>query len=377
MTNKLNSMQKKEQDPKVRFKAFLQHELEAAALYYALADVEGDENRAQLFRDMASAEMRHAGHWVNKLGLDRSAFETPKQTLRVRILAWIARRFGTKAVLPWLLRDEFAGIRTYATEPEAEAIIADERKHTQTLGYLTGDGGLPNLLPSEGHHRAGMAGNIRAAVLGYNDGLVSNFALIMGVAGGTSNSNVILLAGVAGLLAGAFSMAAGEYLSVRVQRDVYEREMEIEMAEIKETPELEREELEIIYRAKGLTKEEAKIISERIIANPQVALDTMAREELGLDPSQLGSPWGVALSSFASFGLGALVPLLPHLLGSGTLALVLSAALSGVALLVVGGFLGVISNKSVIWGSLRMMLIGTAAAAITYGIGNLVGVSIS
>ncbi len=370
-------MSKKERSTRARFKSYLKGEMEAASMYNALADVERDKKRAEIFRELAEAEMRHAAHWASKLEVDTSPLKPAKRTLRIRIFTWLAHRFGTRAVLPWLLKGEFADIRTYSKEPEAKPIVKDERRHARTLNELAGNGGTVNILQSEGYHRASQAANIRAAVLGSNDGLVSNFALTMGVAGGMSDTNITPLVGLAGLMAGAFSMTAGEYVSVRAQRDVYDREMEIESAELEESPEEEREELVLIYQTKGLARSEAEVVADRIMANPQVALDTMAREELGIDPSQLGSPWGVAISSFTAFSLGALIPVLSYMFSSGTTAIILSALSSGIALVLVGGTLALVSNKNVAWGSLRMLLIGVAAAAITFGVGNLIGVSLS
>ena len=220
-------------------------------------------------------------------------------------------------------------------------------------------------------------GSLRAAVLGVNDGLVSNFSLVMGVAGGTGQDlRFIVLAGVAGLLAGAFSMAAGEYVSMRAQRDISERLLELEARELLEEPEEETEELVLIYQGKGLTRQEAETVAERIMADPAVALDTHAREELGLDPSQLGSPWAAALSSFAAFAVGAFVPILPYLvLGSGA-AFPTSIVLSGGALVTVGALLAYLSGKRVWWGATRMLLAGGIAAAVTFTIGSLIGVAV-
>jgi VIT1/CCC1 family predicted Fe2+/Mn2+ transporter len=214
-------------------------------------------------------------------------------------------------------------------------------------------------------------------VLGVNDGLVSNFSLVMGVAGGTGDPDIVLLAGVAGLLAGAFSMAAGEYVSMRSQRDMYEHQMRLEKAEIEMWPEEEEEELALIYQAKGLSREEAQLIAKRVMADPEIALDTMAREELGLNPSELGSPWGASISSFAAFVTGALVPILPYILGADTLAIPLSAVLSAGALLTVGGALAWMTDRSAIWGALRMVMAGGAAATVTFGVGSLIGTSLS
>jgi VIT1/CCC1 family predicted Fe2+/Mn2+ transporter len=210
-----------------------------------------------------------------------------------------------------------------------------------------------------------------------NDGLVSNFSLVMGVAGGTMNPQFVLMAGVAGLLAGAFSMAAGEYVSMRAQRDVYEHQIGIERAEIEEVPEEEEEELALIYRAKGLSREEAGYLAKRIISNPDVALDTLAREELGLDPSQLGSPWGAAFSSFTAFAAGALVPVLPYMVGAGTMAFTLSIGLSAGALALVGGALSFLTGRSPLRGSARMLLAGGLAAGVTYTVGRLIGITVA
>ena len=171
-------------------------------------------------------------------------------------------------------------------------------------------------------------------------------------------------------------MSAGEYISMRSQKDIYEHQLMIEEAEIREFPEEEEEELALIYRTKGLSEEDSRNIAKQIMSNPRAALDTMAREELGLDPNQLGSPWGAAFSSFAAFVVGAIVPILPYIFDAGNLTFVLSAVLSGLALIVVGGTLSGITSRNVLWGSLRMLLAGGAAAAVTFGIGHLIGVSI-
>ncbi len=218
--------------------------------------------------------------------------------------------------------------------------------------------------------------SLRAAVLGANDGLVSNFSLVMGVAGGTGNPDFVLLAGAAGLLAGAFSMAAGEYISVRSQRDLYENELRKEEVELSEWPEEEQAELERIYQAKGLSEEESRRVASRLMADPEVALDTLAREELGLDPSQLGAPVAAASSSFVAFVVGAAIPLLPYALDTGELAFWLSGSFSGLALLLAGGILARLTGVNAAWGAGRMLLAGGAAATVTYGIGRLIGVSV-
>ena len=360
-----------------QYRQYLETELEAAALYAELADAEGDETRADVFRQLVEAEMRHAARWAGKLGIDPLGLETKRTSLKIRLVRWAAARFGTHRVLPLLLRAEAREVNAYATDPEAKDLVKEERQHARLLrrmgGNLDSAGGL--------RPRSGMAmwrgGGVRAAVLGVNDGLVSNFSLVMGVAGGTNNPDFILIAGVAGLMAGAFSMAAGEYVSMRSQRDIYEHEIRKEEIELREWPDEEEEELVLIYQAKGLSQQDSRRIARQLMADPAVALDTMAREELGLDPGQLGSPWGASISSFVSFVMGASVPILPYIFRDGDLAFSLSAGLSAAALVAVGGLMGLLSGRNVLWGALRMLLAGGAAASVTFGVGSLIGLSLS
>jgi VIT1/CCC1 family predicted Fe2+/Mn2+ transporter len=227
------------------------------------------------------------------------------------------------------------------------------------------------------HSRSGRDGALRAGVFGVNDGLVSNFSLVLGVAAANPGPQFVLLAGVAGLIAGAFSMAAGEYVSMRVQREVFEAQIALERQEIEQQPEQERQEVEIILRAQGVPPEAAEALSERVMADPEVALDLMARQELGLDPDQLGSPWGAAISSFLSFSIGAIIPILSYILPIGPLALLASIVLSALALFAVGAATARLSDRPMLWGGLRMLCIGGLAAGVTYGIGHLLGVSMA
>lgn len=237
----------------------------------------------------------------------------------------------------------------------------------------------PHPGPVDGEQKpGGKSGSLRAAIFGANDGLVSNVALIMGFAGAGVGNRVVLLAGVAGLLAGAFSMGAGEYVSMRVQREVFERLIHLEAHELASDPEEERDELAEIFADKGVPRELAGRVAEALMEDPQVALETHAREELGLDPKEgLGSPWGAALSSFLTFSFGALVPLVPFLLGEGTPAVVASAALTGITLFTVGALMTTFTGKRAYVSGLRMLGIGTGAAAVTYGVGSLLGVGIT
>ena len=225
------------------------------------------------------------------------------------------------------------------------------------------------------HGSTGRSGSLRAAVFGINDGLVSNFSLVLGMAGADLGSQVVILAGVAGLVSGAFSMAAGEYVSMRVQREVFEGAIDMERREIAEEPVAERKEVEVILRAQGVPAEDAERIAVRVMEDPELALDLMARQELGLDPDELGSPVGAATSSFGSFAVGALLPLAPFVLLPFGVALVVSVVLSGLCLFAVGAFAARLSGRPALFGGGRMLLIGAAAATVTYGIGKLFGVA--
>lgn len=358
-----------------RYHRYLKNEIEAVQLYGDLANVERDDDRARLFRRLAQAEMRHVRIWSRKLGLADQSPDDYRRTLRVLVLRSIAAIFGTKAVMPMILKAEAADASTYREDPEASTIVQEEVEHFNVLGRLSGQPDHAQIISLERRHYSGTV-NVRAGVLGFNDGLISNVSLVMGVTGATSDSNFIVIAGISGLLAGAFSMAAGEYVSVRAQRDVYERELEVERAELEEVPREEAQELALIYQRKGFTRQEARAVAERIISNPEVALETLAREELGLDPDQLGNPWSAAISSFLAFGFGALIPLLPNLFTTDLLALIITIALCGAAVFGIGALLGTLTGKNLFLGGGRMLFVGAAAAGVTYGIGSLVGISL-
>jgi VIT1/CCC1 family predicted Fe2+/Mn2+ transporter len=359
-----------------QFGGFWRDERASAALYRALAAI--DEDRRELLGELAATEERHADHWATLLRAAGREPEPAPMPWRHRMLLWIAGRFGTDRVLPTVIRAEAADRDRYRQIPHAAAGMAEEEAgHGRALA-LTSSGGVgASLALADARHRITAGGSLRAAVFGVNDGLVSNLALIMGVAGGASDPAIILLAGVAGLVAGAGSMAAGEWVSVRSQRELYERELTVERWELEEFPDDERRELELIYQAKGMDVEQAGALAERIMADPDIALDTLAREELGLNPGDLGSPWIAAISSFVAFAVGAVVPLLPFLFGVvGGGAVLASALLSAVALATVGATISVFTGRSVWRSGLRMVAIGGGAAAVTYLIGSLVGINL-
>jgi VIT1/CCC1 family predicted Fe2+/Mn2+ transporter/rubrerythrin len=366
-----------------RYRELWADELAGAALYRGLAE-HADDRRRGVFLALAAAEERHAEHWARLLregGVTK--LTPPRLPLRVRALRRMARHFGPDAVLPFVLRAEAADAEKYQRVAEATpAMVDQERRHGRVLAALRGGAAAAStgdrVVQSERRHRrAGAGGALRASVFGVNDGLVSNFSLVMGVAGGTSGRSLVLLAGVAGLVAGAFSMASGEWVSVRSQREFYEHELAIERDELAAFPEEEREELELIYQAKGIDPAEAKALVANIMERPDVALDTMAREELGLDPAELGSPWVAAGSSFAAFAMGAFVPVLPFLVGSGTAATFAAALMSVTALFVVGAAISIFTGRGAARSGLRMAVIGAVVATITFFVGKAVDAGVN
>jgi len=377
----------------LRCRTNLKLERDAVQLYDRLAELERDPVRADAFHAIASNERRHAFVWATRVqacGAEVPPMEPPRW--RVRAVLATARVFGTKSVSSMVTALEGDELALYEglEGPEMEAIAADEREHAAIWKRL--DMGMPGVEPStpeaaaaaevairdESWHRAaGQSGALRAAVFGINDGLVSNLALVMGFAGAATQNEMIVLAGVAGLLAGAFSMAAGEYVSMQSQKELFERQIDLEREELRFMPEKEREELAALYRSKGLSEEEADMVAARLMQDPEAALDTKIREELGLDPDELGSPWGAALYSFGAFALGAIIPLAPFLLTEGLAAIVISVVLALIALFVVGALVSLLTGRGLLFSGLRQVGIGGAAAAVTFVVGSIIGVAVA
>jgi VIT1/CCC1 family predicted Fe2+/Mn2+ transporter len=366
-----------------RFRANLQGEVDGAAVYAALADAEKDPRVADVYRRLAAVEKAHAEFWRSELDRAGIAGRRLTPSLRARALAWLARRFGPAFVLPSIAAGEVRDGARYDNQPEAVAgrLHADERSHARILqAAAIGDRGLagPALASLEGRHRRSGGNALRAAVLGANDGLVSNLSLVMGVAGADVAQNTILLTGLAGLVAGACSMALGEWLSVNSSRELYRRQIATEAAELAQAPEEEKEELVLIYQAKGLEEVQARALADRLLSQKDVALDTLVREELGIDPKELGgSAWTAAVSSFCLFAIGAIFPVIAFFFLGGSAAVVTSLGVSGLALAVIGAGTSVFTGRGVAFSALRQLLIGYGAAAITYGVGAAVGVSLS
>ncbi|NWF80475.1 MAG: VIT1/CCC1 transporter family protein [Chloroflexi bacterium] len=370
-------------DATARYRTNWQDEIESAAIYEAIAAAEPNPRLAEVYRRLAAVEAEHARFWEAQLSAAGQSIPPRRLGWRTRTLIWLMRRFGPAFVLPTIGGLERMDSRGYAAQPEsrATALPGQERSHARVLQAIVAGtpGGMEGsaLAQLEGRHRASSGNALRAAVLGASDGLLSNFSLVMGVAGANPEGRAVLVAGLAGLLAGAFSMALGEWISVQSSRELYERQIVIERDELEQNPAEEQEELALIYQAKGLPEEQARALAARLVADPANALDTLAREELGVDPDELGgSAWEAAISSFLLFAVGAIVPVLPFLFLSGLAAVGLSVALSTLGLFGIGAAITLLTGRSVWYSGMRQVLVGLAAAAITFGIGWLIGISL-
>jgi len=367
-----------------RFLENWQDEVDSAAEYRTLAAAETDPKVAQVYSNLARMEEAHIAFWEDRLRLAGASLQKRLPSWRSRVLSWIARRFGPKAVLSTIATKETANRNVYAGQAETRGtgMNAQERWHALVLGKLveTQPRGLSGNLLSrlEGRHRAVGGNALRAAVLGANDGLCSNLSLVMGVAGASMNPHGILMTGIAGLLAGACSMALGEWVSVTSSRELAEREIRIESRELAEDPVGEGEELQLIYEAKGLSPNDAQRVVEQVLKDKDATLDALAREELGIDPTELGGSAGeAALVSFLLFSVGAIVPILPFFLPRFGIAVLSSLLLSSFALFAIGAAITIFTGVAVWRSGGRQLLLGLAAAGVTFTIGHLVGVTLA
>jgi VIT1/CCC1 family predicted Fe2+/Mn2+ transporter len=331
-------------------------EKRSAWLYRIVSDNESGSPRQVLFLELAQAAETQAGLWEAELRkAGQAAPASYRPDLRTRLVGWLIPRFGVRPLRGVLAAMKVRGMSLYhGPAPHSTPTSLEQMR-------------------GENHKSVG-SGNLRAAVFGVNDGLVSNASLILGVAGAGVAADVILLSGIAGLLAGAFSMAAGEYVSMRSQREFHEYQITLEREELEQYPQEEAAELALIYQAKGVGREEARRMAQALIQDPDRALDTLAREELGLNPDELGAPVGAAIASFLAFSAGALLPLLPYLLLSGQTAFLGVLLVSGIALFGVGAAISLFIGKRAWLGGLRMLLIGGAAGTATWFIGKGLGV---
>jgi VIT1/CCC1 family predicted Fe2+/Mn2+ transporter len=333
-------------------------EMQSAWLYREVARAEADAQKRQLFESLAAAAEDQAGIWRRQFESEGAAVAVFQPTRRARLIAWLVHRLGPRPLLPVLAAMKVRGVSVYSAAMPGHAMPT-------------------SVAQVGGRHRGVGGGNLRAAVFGVNDGLVSNTSLIMGVAGATGDPGFILTSGIAGLLAGSLSMAAGEYVSMRSQREMYAYQIELEREELEQYPEEEAEELALIYSARGMGMEEARGVARKMLQEPRHALDTLAREELGLNPDDLGSPWGAALFSFLAFSAGAIIPVAPFLWRAGPAPVVYAALAAGAALFAVGAALSLFTGRRAFRSGARMLLIGGASGLATFGIGKLLGVALT
>ena len=335
-------------------------ELQAAWLYRLIATHEKDKTMRRLFLRLAQRAEQQARLWDVQLAQTGVKAKPFKPSRRARLISCLVRWLGPEPMRPILASMKVRGLSAYSG------------------GHITSRHPTPVTQDEVGRRHSSVAGgNLRAAVFGINDGLVSNTSLIMGMAGANNELSLVLLSGVAGMLAGALSMASGEYISMRSQRELFEHQIDLERAELALYPEEEAEELALIYSARGMDFHEARRFSRRLVKDPEKALNLLSREELGLNPDDLGSPWAAALFSFLAFTVGAVIPLIPFIpqldIHDG---LRVSAGLAGGSLFVTGASLSLFTGGSALYGGFRMLLIGAAAALTTYGIGSLFGVKV-
>jgi VIT1/CCC1 family predicted Fe2+/Mn2+ transporter len=361
-----------------RYRENLQGEIDAIALYGLLAEKESSETLTHFYTRMVEVETIHANVWRDRLeagGVDTSSMSP---AWRARVLMFIAAHFGPSLVVPTIAEREASDEAMYDDQPEAlERMPGDERSHARLFRELATGRGMEGgtIARIEGRHRGSGGNQLRAAVLGANDGLVSNLSISMGVAGASQGGHAVLIAGMAGMLAGALSMAIGEWLSVQSARELFAHQVKVEREELLNVPDEEEEELTLIYQSKGLTAEQARLMSQSIVGGELGrAVDTLAREELGIDPDELGgSAWVAAITSFFLFATGAIVPLSPFFFATGLSAVVASIIVSAAALMLVGAAITVVTGSSVIRTGGRQVLLGLFAAAVTFGLGTLVG----
>jgi VIT1/CCC1 family predicted Fe2+/Mn2+ transporter len=336
-------------------------EKRSAFLYRKLAQyTEGKER--QLFDELANEAEAQAEIWAK--AILASGDQRPlvlKMDFRTHFVAFLIRWFSPKQLATILAGMKIRGMSLYFAPKETSR---EEKGHP-----------MPTSVEEVGaRHKMSRANNLRAAVFGVNDGLVSNASLILGMIGASTNPSTVIVAGTAGLLAGAFSMAAGEFVSVRSQRDLFEYQIELEREELEMYPEAETAELALIYEARGLDKEHAQKLAHALMENPAHALDTLARDELGINPNDLVSPWGAAISSFLSFVAGAFLPIIPYVMNQEVHHLPGVIVITAAGLFSIGMSISLFTGRNAWSGGLRMLLIGLSAGAATYIIGHSLSV---
>jgi VIT1/CCC1 family predicted Fe2+/Mn2+ transporter len=361
----------------------LQTEVDASYLYKKISEAETHPEIARVFLELSGIEHEHATHMLEKMQATGHDVLMPGPSGRARWLNRIGKVLGYEYVIGVLLDTEKslayqAGKARMASQMPSESADGNHVRILQSLMSGTQRVSGENLGRIEGRHRTIGGNALRAAVLGANDGLVSNMSLVMGVAGATGGDEAVLVAGMAGLLAGALSMSLGEWISVKSSQELYQRQMNLEWEELEVNPEGEQKEIALIYMAKGIPEEMARQMAADAMKDKNHAHEILVKEELGISPEELkGSPWEAALASFFLFISGAILPVLPYFWMKGNQAIMASMSLSVVGLFTIGAAITLFTGRSVWYSGFRQVLFGLVAAAITFGIGHLIGVSIS
>ena len=367
-----------------KLKGQLQTEVDTAFLYNSIAAIQSDENLSRVLESLAEIENGHAQHMLNKIKDFEPDYSLPLPSSRAKFQLKLGKLFGYSSIISSLsnIEKQFAINSIKNKIEKGEKPNGFEHNHLNIIEAVNNNkalnvsGGL--LSKFESRHKSVGGNALRAAVLGSSDGLLSNMSLVMGVAGAAVDNKVILLTGIAGLLAGAISMALGEWLSVQSSRELNQRQIELEMEELEASPEEEKKELVLLYQAKGMNAEEAQKLADKAFENPESALDAIIAEELGIDKNELGgSAWEAAIASFIFFAAGAIIPLYPFMILDGKNAVLLSIGSSIVGLFGIGAAITLLTGKSILFSGLRQVAFGLVAAAFTYGIGHLIGVSLT
>ena len=362
----------------------LQTEVDTAFLYDSIAAIQFDENLSRVLLSLGEIEKGHAKHMLDKVHTIEPNYKMPLPSSRAKFQLKLGKIFGYSSIISSLssIEKQFAENAVRNKIKTGEKPTGFEHNHLHIIeavnnnSALNVSGGL--LSKFESRHKSVGGNALRAAVLGSNDGLVSNMSLVMGVAGAAVSNDTILLTGIAGLLAGAISMALGEWLSVQSSRELNQRQIDLEAEELENSPEDEKKELVLLYQAKGMSAFEAQKLAEKAFENPQTALDAIITEELGIDKEELGgSAWEAAIASFILFSIGAIIPLYPFMFLDGKNAILLSLGSSVIGLFGIGAAITLLTGKSILFSGFRQVCFGLVAAAITYGIGSLIGVSLA
>ncbi|HLS47774.1 MAG TPA: VIT1/CCC1 transporter family protein [Gemmatimonadales bacterium] len=356
----------------------LEDEADAAFLYRELAGAERDPERARIYRELAGVEDRHVEMWRKLLAEHGQEVEVPHPTRGARFRAWVARRVGSGVLLPMLLEEEGREVKGYlrlyqaapdaAAGPTALRLARESKQHASTLAGLAGSDGEP-------WHKTGAGGFLRNVVYGFNDGLTANFGLVAGMIGAQSSiasvEHALIVAGLAGVVADALSMGASGYLAAKSEREVFEHEIDMEREEIRLMPELEREELSLLYQAKGIPAAQADVLAAQVMEDPERALAEKVREELKIGEAT-STPMREAWITGTATALGAFIPVAPFLFSTGTGAIWTSFTLAMVSHFAVGGARSIFTGRSIFRSGLDMFLVGLGVAVAGYFLGEWV-----